>query len=76
MSDSPPSAGQPELVRLAADFPAYDFTLVPAWPTRARYVASARELGTHPHTLMTRDPQELRAELARSVRPGPRPAPE
>jgi hypothetical protein len=33
-------------------------------PSRVRYVARAMDLRTHPHTVITADPGELRAQLA------------
>jgi hypothetical protein len=47
---------------LRAEFPDYEFSRVVA-VGQVRYVASRRHPGTHPHTFMTADPEELRAEL-------------
>jgi hypothetical protein len=61
------------LTTLQCDFPAYhiwqETTL-----TGPRYIARSRHLNQSPHTLVTRDPAEMRAELS-AAKPPPAPAP-
>jgi hypothetical protein len=45
-------------------------------PARPRYIATARTLGTHPHTVVTADPAELRSALAHIASPRPAASPE
>jgi S-adenosyl methyltransferase len=67
MTDIPPaSADDPEareLASLRASFPQFRI-----WPEitcgRLRYIARGLHPGTHPHTLVTPDPAELRAALS------------
>jgi threonine dehydrogenase-like Zn-dependent dehydrogenase len=48
---------------LAAEFRQYLVLVVGTGP-RPRYIAVALALGTHPHTVITADPDEMRRELA------------
>jgi hypothetical protein len=58
------------LAALQRDFPAYHF-----WSettlTGPRYIAQSRHLSQSPHTLVTRDPAEMRAELSAAKPPPP-----
>jgi len=51
-----------ELALLAADFPAFRLSRETVLG-RTRYVARSTSLATHPHTVITDDPAELRAAL-------------
>jgi len=53
---------QATLTSLQDDFPAFFITMEPAL-TGPRYIARSRHFGQNPHTLVTRDPAELRAAL-------------
>jgi hypothetical protein len=59
----PPTAPEDPLVRLRADFPQFDI-----WREnicgRRRYVARSRHLSVNPYTVITEDPEELRAALS------------
>ena len=63
-----PNVAPDPLAALQRDFPAYDI-----WQettlTGIRYIARSRHLNQSPHTLITRDPAELRAVLAASTIP-------
>lgn len=50
------------LASLQDDFPAFLITMEPAI-SGPRYIARSRHFGHNPHTLVTRDPAELRAAL-------------
>lgn len=67
-----PSAVAADLASLHAEFPGYRI-----WHEitgdRARLVAVRRDHGMSPHTVVTADPAELRAALAASTIPPPRP---
>jgi len=56
------------LTTLQRDFPAFEI-----WSetthTRVRYIARSRHLDQSPHTLVTKDPEELRAALAAAAIP-------
>jgi hypothetical protein len=66
------------LAALQREFPAYFITLE-IRITGPRFIARSRHLGQNPHTVITRDPEELRATLAAaqaqqqssSTHPGP-----
>jgi hypothetical protein len=49
--------------RLRADYPAHHIW-VDARRASPRFIAAAIRLGTHPHTVVTDNPGELRAALA------------
>jgi len=72
-SSRPALPGPDILTTLQCDFPNYhiwqETTL-----TGPRYIAHSRHLSQSPHTLVTRDPDELRAELS-AAKPTPPPAP-
>ena len=53
---------QATLASLQDEFPAFLITMEPAL-TGPRYIARSRRFGQNPHTLVTRDPDELRAAL-------------
>jgi hypothetical protein len=53
---------QATLANLQDDFPAFLITMEPAL-SGPRYIARSRHFGQNPHTLVTRDPAELRAAL-------------
>lgn len=55
------------LAQLREDFPQFSICRE-IGPERIRYVARRRQPGTHPHTLVTANPAELRAALS-----GPQP---
>lgn len=63
-ASQPPGSRNPDpLLLLRRDFPAFRIwreTL----PGGTRYLARRRDPGTHPHSAMTADPDELRAVLA------------
>jgi len=52
-----------ELDALRRDFPRYAIDVMLTYDSR-RYVAQRRQPGPGPHTLVTKDPAELRTELA------------
>jgi len=71
--NEPPSAGNvvPDLLAaLQRDFPAYHFWCETTL-TGPRYIARSRHLSQSPHTLVTRDPAEMRAELSAAKPPPP-----
>lgn len=58
------------LANLRADFPRYAIdTEARAGDDPTRYIAVRRQPGPGPHTLITPDPAELRAELATARTP-------
>jgi hypothetical protein len=59
---------QATLAALQEDFPAYRIWLETTL-TGPRYIARSRHLNHNPHTLITRDPAELRAELSAATHP-------
>jgi len=61
------------LAALQRDFPAYHFWRETTL-TGPRYIARSRHLSQSPHTLVTRDPAEIRAELS-AAKPPPRTTP-
>jgi hypothetical protein len=56
------------LAALQHDFPAYDIWRETTL-TGMRYIARSRHLNQNPHTLITRDPDELRAVLSAATIP-------
>ncbi len=54
------------------DFPGYQIEIEPI-PGRRRYIARRTQPGPGPHTLITSDLTELRAELSPTQQPTPRP---
>jgi len=56
------------LAALQRDFPTFDIWRETTL-TGARYIARSRHLNQSPHTLVTRDPDELRAALAAATIP-------
>jgi len=58
------------LPALQADFPAFRIWRETIYG-RVRYIAHSPHLGLHPHTVITADPDELRAALAPSPHAGP-----
>lgn len=58
---APPPAAIAEL--LGREFPSWDFLVSTDELGRARYTATARQLGTHPHTFSTTDPARMRGVL-------------
>jgi hypothetical protein len=54
---------------LQRDFPSYWIWWEPGGNDRPQYIARARSLIARPHTVMTADPAELRAELTAPVSP-------
>lgn len=60
-------AQQADLDAARRDFPSYEIHVEPT-PGRRRYVARRTEPGSGPHTLVTSDITELRAELT-TIRP-------
>ena len=64
-------------VELIADLAAFYLVRIDDHdPARPRYIATARTLGTHPHTVVTADPAELRSALAQITSPPPVASPE
>jgi hypothetical protein len=65
---SPGETASDPLTALQRDFPAYDI-----WRETtlagSRYIARRRDPNQHPHTLITKDPEELRAALAAATIP-------
>jgi hypothetical protein len=64
---------QATLATLQEEFPAYHIWQEPTL-IGPRYIACSRHLNQSPHTLITRDLAELRAELS-ATKPQPAPAP-
>jgi len=60
------------LAALQRDFPAYHFWRETTL-TGPRFIARSRHLSQSPHTLVTRDPAEMRAELSAAKPPAPAP---
>jgi len=56
------------LAALQRDFPAFDIWRETTL-SGARYIARSRHLNQNPHTLVTRDPAELRAALTAATIP-------
>jgi hypothetical protein len=56
--------------RLAAELRAYYIGVEICGDRCPRYIATARRPGTHPHIMVTPDPDELRAELCRPAADG------
>jgi hypothetical protein len=59
----PPAADADELALVAAGFPAFRLWRETCYD-RTRYVSRARDISTHPHTIVTADLGELAAALA------------
>jgi len=60
------AAAEPPLVirqQLASQYPEWDITTETDELSRTLYVATARQLGTHPHMFSTTDPGRMRAVL-------------
>ncbi len=60
------------LATLRDEFPAFHIALEPS-VSGPRYIARSRHLSQNPHTVVTRDPAELRAALTAARPSGPRP---
>jgi hypothetical protein len=72
--NEPPSAGNLPLDPLPAlqrDFPSYDIWCEPTL-TGVRYIARSCHLNQNPHTLITKDPDELRSVLTAATIPAQR----
>jgi hypothetical protein len=59
----PPAVPEDPIVRLRADFPQFDIWRENIYGRR-RYVARSRHLSVSPHSVITEDPDELRAALS------------
>jgi len=65
---TPPEQTADPLAALQNDFPAFDIWRETTL-TGVRYIARSRHLNQNPHTLVTRDPAELRAALTAATIP-------
>jgi Txe/YoeB family toxin of toxin-antitoxin system len=63
-------SGHGELAELRTQFPAFRVIQESRPDGRTCYVATRSRTGVHPHTMITSDPDELRAELSDAIADG------